>query len=215
MTSYKTTPLFGGALVCDLPSNFADVSQLRQVPDHQEVFIDKDGFTSIIVEINERVGGPGSSNEIDGEAIVTHLREILAEDDEPRIWNSAKTQFTRLDQDIPALTLIATVTPPEKSRSSKSKDQQQQPSSSSSSAAAGAPPAPDLTAIVLTLVRLERESTDLLITINVPHIKGEYDESDVDLELGRRGRLIGDAIEYASRVWETFKIKDWGLFKEI
>jgi hypothetical protein len=75
--------------------------------------------------------------------------------------------------------------------------------------------APDFTALIMTLVRLERELTDILITINVPHIKGEYDEEDIDMELGRQGKLIGDAVEYASKIWETFKVKDWGLFAEI
>jgi hypothetical protein len=75
--------------------------------------------------------------------------------------------------------------------------------------------APDFTAIVLNLVRLESEHTDILITINVPHIKGEYDEEDVDLQVGKQGKLIEDAVEYAAMIWETFKIKDWGLFKEI
>jgi len=64
-------------------------------------------------------------------------------------------------------------------------------------------------------VRLEKESTDILITINVPHIKGEYDEDEVDLALGKQGELIGDAVEYAARIWGSFDVKDWGLFNEI
>ncbi|KAI8627491.1 Mog1p/PsbP-like protein [Xylariaceae sp. FL1651] len=210
MASYHSTPLFGGALVCDLPTNFADVSRLRQVPDNQEVYIDKDGFTSIIFEINERVGGGGSSAEIDGRALTTHLEEIVGEDDVERlkVWNTTPTQFSRLDEDIPAYTLIATIAP-------------RAPPPSSAEAAAGdagsaaRPNTPDFTAMILTLVRLEDEKTDLLITINVPHIRGEYDEDDVDLQLGKQGKLIGDAVDYAARIWETFKIKDWGLFKEV
>lgn len=66
----------------------------------------------------------------------------------------------------------------------------------------------------MTLLRLEKQKTDILITINVPHIKGEYDEADVDLELGKQGKLIGDAVEYSARIWETLKIKDWELFGE-
>lgn len=100
---------------------------------------------------------------------------------------------------IPAYTLIATQTPP-------------LPSPSSPSAPTTAP---DFTAIVLNLIRLEEQSTDILITINVPHIRGEYNEEDVDLQLGKQGRLIGDAVEFAARCWETFKIKDWGLFNEV
>ena len=65
------------------------------------------------------------------------------------------------------------------------------------------------------MVRLEKESTDIVITINVPHIKGQYNEDEVDLELGKQGVLIGDAVEYAARIWDTFKVKDWGLFNEV
>ena len=49
----------------------------------------------------------------------------------------------------------------------------------------------------------------------MPHIKGEYDEEDVDLELGKQGELIGDAVEYAARIWGTFNVKDWTLFNEV
>lgn len=197
MSSYKNTPLYGGALVCELPANFADVSQIREVPDHQEVWIDKDGFTSIVFDINERIGEKGSSPKIDGEALITHLEEVVGDDlDRVKVWNTTPTLFSLLDQDIPAYTLIATMAPrpsPETERRSS----------------------PDFTALIMTLVRLEREMTDILITINVPHIKGEYDEADVDLELGKQGKLIGDAVDYAAKIWETFKVKDWGLFAEI
>ncbi|KAI0189582.1 ran-interacting Mog1 protein [Xylaria flabelliformis] len=205
MATYQTTPLFGGALVCDLPTKFADVSRLRQVPDNQEVYIDKDGFTSIIIEINERVGGDGSTAEVDGRALTTHLEEVVGEDVEGlKVWNTTPTQFSKLDEDIPAYTLIATLTP-------------NAPSSKEAGSSSGAPRpgTPDFTAIILTLVRLERERTDILITVNVPHISGEYDEDDVDLQLGKQGQLIGDAVDYASRIWESFKVKDWGLFKEV
>ncbi|KAI0969056.1 hypothetical protein F4678DRAFT_440799 [Xylaria arbuscula] len=201
MTTYKSTPLFGGALVCELPTNFADVSQLRQVPDNQEVYIDKDGFTSIIVEINERVGDSGSSAEIDGRALTTHLEEVVGDDVERlKVWNTTPTQFSKLEDDIPAYTLIATLSP------------NVPPPKEADSARAAAP---DFTAIVLTLVRLEHERTDILITVNVPHIRGEYDEEEVDLQLGKQGQLIGDAVDYASRIWESFRVKDWGLFKEV
>ncbi|KAG5985310.1 hypothetical protein E4U55_006790 [Claviceps digitariae] len=194
MPAYVGTTLYGGAIVCDLPEKFADVSKLRQVPDNQEVWIDKNGFTSIIFDITERVGGPGHGPEIDGRAMTTHLEDMVGSDiDTVKIWNTAETEFSRLEPEHPAYTLIATQTPKVgDSRSSAS--------------------APDFTAIIMTLLRVEKYKTDILITINVPHIKGEYDEEDVDLELGKQGKLIGDAVEYSARIWETFKVKDWGLF---
>ncbi|KAF4947017.1 hypothetical protein FGADI_10740 [Fusarium gaditjirri] len=196
MPEYVNTPLFGGAITCDLPAKFADVSKLRQVPDNQEVWIDQDGFTSIIFDITERVGGSGSGPEVDGRAMTTHLEDMVGSDiDTVKIWNTAETEFSNLEPGTPAYTLISTQTP----RVNQSRDSTS---------------APDFTAIILTLLRLEKAKTDILITINVPHIKGEYDEAEVDLELGRQGKLIGAAVEYSATIWSTFKIKDWGLFGE-
>jgi len=196
MTTYRSTSLFGGALSADLPTTFADVSTIRQVPDNQEVYLDKDGFTSIIFDITERVGPPGSDNATDGAALSIHLEEIVDSDvDTLKVWSTTVTQFSELPEGTPAYTLIATQTPPIDQASRKT--------------------APDFTAIVLNLIRLEKESTDILITINVPHIKGEYTEEGVNLELGIQGKLIGDAVEYAAKIWETFKIKNWGLFNEV
>ncbi|OTA65934.1 Mog1p/PsbP-like protein [Hypoxylon sp. EC38] len=204
MTTYKSTPLYGGALIADLPVNFADVSAIRQVPDNEEVYIDKDGFTSIIFDITERVGGPGTGPEIDGRALTAHLEDLVGDDlDRVKVWNTTPTLFSRLDDDIPAYTLIATVAPPKADAPSTSAGDERPAAKT------------DFTAIILTLVRLEREKTDLLITINVPHIKGEYDEDEVDLQLGKQGKLIGDAVDYAAKIWETFKVKDWGLFNEV
>ncbi|TAQ85827.1 hypothetical protein B7494_g5833 [Chlorociboria aeruginascens] len=175
---------------------FRNVSTIREVPDHQEVYLDKDGFSSIIFDITERVGLAGSGAATDGAALTTHLEDIVDSDtDTVQVWSTSATQFSMLPEGTPAYTLIATQTPPADPENKK--------------------PTPDFTAIVLSLIRLERESTDILITINVPHIKGEYTEEEVDLQLGKQGRLIKDAVEYAAVIWETFKIKDWGLFNEV
>jgi hypothetical protein len=196
MSTYRSTPLFGGALIADLPSTFADVSTIRQVPDNQEVYLDKDGFTSIIFDITERVGQPGSSAATDGAAMTAHLEDIVDSDtDTIKVWSTSDTRFSKLPEGTPAYTLIATQTPPPDPASRN--------------------PAPDFTAIVLNLIRLEKESTDILITINVPHIKGEYTEDEVNLQLGKQGKLIENSVEIAAKIWETFKIKDWGLFNEI
>lgn len=43
--------LFGGAITCLVPTNFEDVSVIRQVPDHQEVLVDKESEMSLIIEL--------------------------------------------------------------------------------------------------------------------------------------------------------------------
>ena len=50
----SSTPLFGGALSLPLPPSFHDVSALREVPDHQEVFAEGGAQgASLILEVVE------------------------------------------------------------------------------------------------------------------------------------------------------------------
>jgi len=92
MASYRQVQLFGGAMTADFPSNFADASEIRQVPDQQEVWLDKDGFTSIIVEILERVDKPSDIG-----ALEYHLKDIVEEDvTDTKIWTSSQARFSRL-----------------------------------------------------------------------------------------------------------------------
>ena len=51
--------LFGGAIIMMLPETYEDVSVLREVPDHQEVFVDRDSEVSLIVELLEHDGTVG------------------------------------------------------------------------------------------------------------------------------------------------------------
>ena len=59
MTAFKTTPFYsevidGGAITCDLPIGWKDVSEIRQVPDHQEVYVGPgDDDPCFIIEILE------------------------------------------------------------------------------------------------------------------------------------------------------------------
>lgn len=45
--------LYGGAITCEIPSDWRDVSDIRQVPDHQECWQEADGAV-LVVEILER-----------------------------------------------------------------------------------------------------------------------------------------------------------------
>ncbi|KAI9906791.1 hypothetical protein PsorP6_004202 [Peronosclerospora sorghi] len=48
-------PLFGGALSCEIPECFTDVSSFRQVPDNQEVFANAVTDQCIIIELLQYV----------------------------------------------------------------------------------------------------------------------------------------------------------------
>ncbi|KAH9609526.1 hypothetical protein KSS87_023475 [Heliosperma pusillum] len=49
--AFSEHPLFGGAISMTFPDRFQDLSNVRQVPDHQEAFSDPDRDESIIVEL--------------------------------------------------------------------------------------------------------------------------------------------------------------------
>ena len=90
--AFQPTQLFGGAITVDLPTGFGDVrssisralplvyqtnvshSSIRQVPDHQEVYLDSSGFTSIIFDIAERVENVAT----DEEALKFHFDDIVS-----------------------------------------------------------------------------------------------------------------------------------------
>jgi hypothetical protein len=69
-------------------------------------------------------------------------------------------------------------------------------------------------AITLTLIRLVDQKTDMLVTINVPHVPGSYEAGSVDLERGQMGPLLEQAGRWRERVLESFEVREWGLFGE-
>ena len=54
---FRRVDLFGGAITSQICSRFADVSNFRQVPDAQEVFVDTASEGSLTLELLERCAG--------------------------------------------------------------------------------------------------------------------------------------------------------------
>jgi hypothetical protein len=69
---YVERKLFGGAITMTLPASFEDVSTIRQVPDHQEVFVDQLTDMSLIVEIL-------AFEEVSNEGAAQHFFDDLAQ----------------------------------------------------------------------------------------------------------------------------------------
>jgi RNA:NAD 2'-phosphotransferase (TPT1/KptA family) len=67
------------------------LSDIRQVPDNQEVYLDANGFSSIVVEILEHVEKP------DAEALEYHLQDLVDEDEgETKVWKRDEGVCSRL-----------------------------------------------------------------------------------------------------------------------
>ncbi|EGP83627.1 unnamed protein product [Zymoseptoria tritici ST99CH_1A5] len=186
---FKTASLFGGAISVDIPQTWADVSEIREVPDTQEVYLDRDGFSSIVVDILERVDKP-----TDGEALEYHLSDIIDEDLGEAKIRERKDASLRLMPSTPVFTLIATTPPGARQR--------------------GRPNEPDFVGVIMILIRLKEQKTDIVVTVNVPHLPNSYDENEMTPEEGKLGPLMESASKVKERVLDTFEVKDFGLFIE-
>lgn len=61
-------------------------------------------------------------------------------------------------------------------------------------------------------MRLEKQKTDLVILINVPHVRDGEEAAALKPEAGKMGPLVEQAMRYRDRILETFEIRDWELF---
>lgn len=173
-------------------------SQIRQVPDHQEVYLDRSGFSSVVFDILERVHNAQND---DVEALKFHLQDIVESDASTTIVHRIEAKNVKLAKmpDLKALTLVATCPPGEKMR--------------------GRANEPDAVGVCLLLVRLEGKwETDLLCTVNVPCVSGD-EGGDVKEDDGEDGkmkieRLLLVGCQIREKVMATLEIRDWGLFGE-
>jgi len=52
----------------------------------------------------------------------------------------------------------------------------------------------------------------MLISINMPHMQGEYDGGKLDFEAGKWGPLGEAGVRIRERILMTLEVKDWSLF---
>lgn len=156
-----TVPLFGGAITLRLPASFEDVSLVRQVPDHQEVYVDRYSERSLILEIVQH------DKEVPSAQAARHYFTDLAECNEA---TSAILDSAAVITDasfLPGLEGEKTVVKCALTgRQTVRKF--------------GQPNAPAETVqILMVVVRLPRVGTDLLLSMNVP-FSGDHVDVSVD-----------------------------------
>ncbi|USP73097.1 hypothetical protein yc1106_00371 [Curvularia clavata] len=183
---YKTTPLYGGAITLDLPSDFSDASLIRQIPSHQEVYLHNTGYTSIVLEILEYVDKPS-----DEEALQYHFADLVDGTGDTTTIVAQGSAVMKSLPHTPVLALNFIQTPP--------------------APVPGAPvrKTPEYTFIQLLVIRLKEQGTDILVSINSPHYPGEYVPAAAP---GEETQLIREAKGMKDKVLESFEIKEWGLF---
>jgi len=109
---FSKTALYGGAMSVEVPKNYYDVSDLRQVPDTQEVFQEREGIHNVIFDILEYV----ENIEDPLEAARYHLEDYVDGDGDLKIWNIEAVKVKSLPDDASCVNLLAT-TPPHETKS--------------------------------------------------------------------------------------------------
>lgn len=208
--------LYGGAIKSSIPTGFVDVSNFRQVPDTQEVFVcDTEGYDdSVVFDIMERVEGD------DVEAVKEHLNELS-------ILNSVDQNYItlqlspvdmikkqKLDNSTelqPPCYLSIAVEPSKKwGREEAAKDD---PTGF----------VKPLVVLVMAVIRLENVTSDILLTYNIP-ITTQQEISDLetlvknqdalsnDDDIPPVGKRINNARQQVLQGLQTFTVEDWSLF---
>jgi len=64
----------------------------------------------------------------------------------------------------------------------------------------------------MTLIRLEKQATDLLISVNIPVSAGSYAKEDMRPDVGRVPFWVEKGCEWSETIRSNMEVRDWGLF---
>lgn len=194
MTTSVAKDLYGGAMAVELPKGYIDASNIRQIPDHQEVFLSPTTLTSLIFEINQYIQARD-----DTAATHFHFTDVISAPDhlaqdlaEPKKIILPMASM----KDFPAYVIQGGIISPEVEKNVPSNlpvEWQQNPQTKDL-----------LTKVFQLVVRIEKCETDLCVRINVP-MKEMLSQDNVDKE-------EGFAKEMMDKIVETLEVKNFGLF---
>ncbi|GAA5824460.1 hypothetical protein JCM5353_000316 [Sporobolomyces roseus] len=184
----QARPLFGGAISCSLPSAFLDASDLRQVPDTQEVFLSPDSDLSLIVEVLELVKEEGAADSLEA-AMRFHFSSLAH--DNTALSSSITSINLRTTSMTPASSSDPEVQGPTVLIGEQTVSKFNKPSEEA-----------DTVLIHLALWRIPDKNTDVTLCVNYP------------IKIGESGEQRDP--EEAKKVFEeavrSFQIKDFNLF---
>ena len=180
--------LFGGSITCEIPSSWRDVSDIRQIPDHQECWQGEDGDVLVVEILERQVSVP------DADAAMFFFRDLA---DANEVTLSQDTRFrpkmielSTLPQDASLCAGIGF----QKVAKVRSFD------------FAGRPRQQEAhwIRVELCAIRLQQVDTDLLVTISTPmHALNSTEATSLEVE---------NFTDKFLHLISTLKIRDWKLF---
>uniref|UniRef100_A0A1J3HTM5 Putative ran guanine nucleotide release factor n=2 Tax=Noccaea caerulescens TaxID=107243 RepID=A0A1J3HTM5_NOCCA len=189
-------PLFGGAISTAFPQRFEDVSNIRQVPDHQEVFVDPSRDESLIIELldfKSEVGDNGSAS--------WFLNDLAREQDAEGFKLIEQSEVI----EAPGLTFrnipAAVTTAIGEMAISKGRQGRE---------------AQNLVRVYVANLRLKGVDTDVLVTAYEPILINPLSESAEAVGSGLAVPASQSGImpmcDVIKQSLSTFKVNDWSLF---
>ncbi|KAJ3130453.1 hypothetical protein HK098_000018 [Nowakowskiella sp. JEL0407] len=184
-------PLFGGAVESLIPSSFIDASDLREIPDNQEVFIDTLTNESLIFEILEL------EEDIPNEQAASfHFQQLASDNDASDESEIISIEYLRPGIDLTHMQNDAHLTYLfGRQKIAKYRDTD--------------PLARNVVNIYLICIRLFSVQTDFIITYNHPIAFGPASREIA----GVWSSSENDAVEKFRASVQSFEIKDWTLFQ--
>ncbi|KAF9625965.1 hypothetical protein IFM89_028351 [Coptis chinensis] len=189
-------PLFGGAIWSTFPLRFQDVSNIRQVPDHQEVYVDPSRDESLIVELLEL------KQEVqDSASVAWFFQDLAREQDAQGSIVVEQSGIVELDglrfRNMPAIMTTAV------GQMSVSKGKQGRE-------------AQNVVKVYLANLRLKGVGTDVLITAYEPIVISPFSESARTAGAGLAVPAMQSGCMQMADVFKlavsSFKVQDWNLF---
>jgi hypothetical protein len=196
---WEQRELFDGAMVCEMPIPFFDVSDVREVPDHQECWQDVSSFSNspgslLVVEILERQGNVG-----DADAACYFFQDLAESNGATRVEDA---QFHPITTEAAVGISNSTSSPVlpffgagfQRVEMGRKFDMRgnlrNQPV--------------QWILVELCVIRLPHVGTDLLVTLSTPLDNEPIDSVRAMLDLTLSDKFL--------HILSTLKIFDWGLF---
>jgi len=187
------TGLYGGAIKVMIPKTFDDISTIRLVPDHQEVFVDKNSETSIIIELLAH------DDKIDNGNIMAYYFEDLASSNESIENNVLFSEmiadqefFPHIDGSFSKFGLVGRQKCTKFNSTINSRY--------------------DIIDMYMMLIRIKTFGTDVLVTINIPRSGSD----ELVNEVTRAPFLSAESEEpcdlLVDMFQKSFQVIDWSLF---
>lgn len=207
--------LFGGALSANIPKGFVDASTIRQVPDHQEVFLDPHSNASLVIEILD-------IESVDqGLTAATHHFKLLANDNEAisyEIFKSITSKSGETDLNGIAPLIVESINLSSNVKGIKATGISLSITSGTQKVPKYNHTSPDTVFIAVAVITLSDVDSDILISINIPIDIAPSNNKEENKLLSSEPVVttVSEASSISNTIMneivKSFKINNWSLF---